>query len=225
MITFCHPQLLTISLDHFRTRKTGPSHCLAVARCRPHGCGFTLYPPGYAPYRQQPVLKLAPDGSAVCTEEEGLGGDFSETVFHAALDGSNHLAWARDGNTVPSDRYWSTQVRHVGLAAALVGVAHDLTALARDAVATAMSASRMTQQELSSASGFRAVGTAVCRMLRQLRGSAAARASTLLFCGYIAGHWGEPLHWDEAREDLLRSPFSSISSKRPTITPGAAGIR
>ncbi len=42
---------------HLRARKSGPQHCLCVATCRTHGTAFTLYPPGYAPYRRQPVLR------------------------------------------------------------------------------------------------------------------------------------------------------------------------
>ena len=38
-----------LSLHHWRKRKTGPRHPLAVVACPTHGVGFTLYPPGYGP--------------------------------------------------------------------------------------------------------------------------------------------------------------------------------
>ena len=56
----CH-----IYFDHDRDRKTGPDFPLRVARCVTHKKGFTIYPPGYAPYGRQRLAPVAPDGSLV----------------------------------------------------------------------------------------------------------------------------------------------------------------
>jgi len=66
------------------------------------------------------------------------------------------------------------------------------------------------------AKGFRAVSTAICGLLSKLRGAPAARAYALLVCGHLAGHWGEPMRWDRAREDLIRSPFCAPGTRGHT---------
>ena len=196
-----------VKIDHLRQRQTGPAHPLAVARCRTHKVGFTLYPPGFAPYRRQPVLKIAADGSPVSTEEAGLRKDFADTVFAAAVDGADGRQWARESGDAERDGSWGTQGRHLQLAARLVGVGRDLVDRVRESVATVLSGSGLRQREHSLAKGYRALGKAVCDMLQQLRDSHASRAFALLVCGYFVGHWGEPMCWDASREDLLRSPF------------------
>lgn len=51
--------------DHWRARKTGPCARLAVARCRPHGHAFTLYPCGVVPYGRVPLAPVDPGGKWV----------------------------------------------------------------------------------------------------------------------------------------------------------------
>lgn len=196
-----------ITIDHHRRRKTGPAHPLAVARCRTHDCGFTLYPPGFAPYGRQPVLKLAPDGSRVGTEEDDLRESFSDTIFAAAVDGADGRAWARDSDEAVPDCWWSTQGRHLHLSARLVGIARDLGDRVRETIAAVLSVSGLMQRERSSMTGYRGIGKAVCDVLRRLRGGRAHRAFALLTCGHLIGHWGKPLRWDADREVLEHSPF------------------
>ena len=197
----------SITIDHHRHRKTGPQHPLAVARCSTHALGFTLYPAGFAPYRRQAILKMAPDDGDLSTVEADLHEDFADTLFAAAVDGADGSSWARDTDESTADRFWGTQGRHLSLASRLVGIAADLADRVRESIATVLSVSGLKQREHASAKGYRAIGKGICDMLRQLRGSRAARASALLMCGYIIGHWGEPLHWHVERQDLLRSPF------------------
>jgi len=195
----------SVTIDHLRHRKSGPAHPLAVARCSVHGLGFTLYPPGYAPYRRQQVVKLGPDETADRPEEGGLRAEFEGTLFDAALDGAEGCPWARDSDGVIPDRWWSTQGRHLRLAARLLGMIAPERI--RELIAAVLSVSGLRQREAALASGFRAVGTAICGLLSKLRGSPTARAYALLVCGHLAGHWGEPIRWDRVREDLVRSPF------------------
>ena len=199
----------SIRIDHHRIRKAGPEHPLAVARCRTHACGFTLYPHGFAPYRRQPVLKITPDGGPMDTEEVGLDQDFADTVFAAALDAASGRPWARDCHDSMPERFWGTQGRHLRLSARLLGIAQDLGNRVREAVAAVLSIGGLMQRERSSAKGFRAMGKAVCDMLRRLRGRSASKAFSILVSGHLAGLWGEPCLWDIGRQDLIRSPFCS----------------
>lgn len=202
----------SITIDHYRHRKTGPEHSLAVARCSTHALGFTLYPPGFAPYRRQTVLKIASDDRNLSTEEADLHEEFAGSLFVAAVDGADGQSWARDTDDSIADRFWGTQGRHLSLASRLVGTATALADRVRESIATVLSVSGLKQREHAPAKGYRAVGKGICDMLRQLRGSRAARASALLMCGYLIGHWGEPLHWHVGRQDLLRSPFCGLKT-------------
>ena len=197
-----------LSVHDRRRRKTGPEHQLTVAACSTHGCGFTLYPPGYAPYRRQPLLRLSPSGTPVEPEGDDESSHFSGTLFEAAVDASHGRPWARSSDDGVPDRWWGTQGRHLRLAARLVGVGRDLADRVREAIATVLSVGTLRLRERSMAQGYRAVGESVCRVLqRVLRGP--RRVVLLLTCGHLIGHWGEPLHWDVERRVIERSPFST----------------
>ena len=192
-----------LAVDHQRDRKTGPRHPLTVAVCHAHGCGFTLYPTGYAPYRRQPVLQVAPDGEPAPGDGHD---DFADTVFEAAAAAKAGRAWARITEDNPPERWWGTQGRHLGLAARLTGVAHDLVTGVRETIAAALSVSTLVLREHAKAQGYRAVGRAVCDVLHRLRGGP-RRAQHLLVCGHLVGHWGAPWRWDAKRRLMERSPF------------------
>lgn len=204
----------SVTIDHLRHRKTGPRHPLAVARCSIHDLGFTLYPHGLAPYLRQQVMRLAPDGTADPSEAEGLRRDFEDTVFAAALDGAEGRPWARHSDDEIPERWWSTQGRHLRFAAGLLGIIAPERV--RESIAAVLSASGLQQREGALAKGYRAVGALICGLLSKLRGSAAARGFALLVAGHIAGHWGEPMRWDRARKDLLRSPFCAHGTTEHT---------
>lgn len=194
-------------LHHHRRRKTGPSHPLAVIACRTHGIGFTLYPPGYGPYRRQPVERLSPDGRRLGVEDEAEAAELAGTLFEAASDARAGRAWARDGaGDRPPERWWSTQGRHLGLAARLVGVAAELAEKMRERVAAALSVGTLTLREHSKARGYRELGEAVCSVLAAV-GGGPHRSRRLLACGHLVGRWGEPMHWDARRAVLRPSPF------------------
>lgn len=185
----------------------GPEFRLAVVRCGVHGFGaFTLYPPGYAPYRRQAVLRVGPEGSRVHGDDgDRLRGDFGETVFEAALDAREGRPWPRQTRGEPQ-RSWGSQGRQLELVSRLVGVARGLADRVREVIAAVLSVGTLHLREASVAQGYRAIGEAVCRVLRRLRGGP-RRAVHLLTCGHLAGLWGEPLHWDAGRRVMERSPF------------------
>lgn len=200
-----------VRLAYYRPRKTGPPHALAVVGCRTHGGAFTLYPPGYAPYRRQSVLNLSYDGSSILREEgcDIQRTDFDGTLFESALDAQDGVTWAREsGLAVPdvADRYWAGQGRHLELAARITGVARDLSERMRVLIAMVLSVDCLGLKEGARATGYRAIGKAICSVLAKLQGRA-RRARALLICGAVVGSWGEPLHWDAKRRVLERTPF------------------
>ena len=203
-----------LALHHRRARKTGPGHALCVVECRVHRLAFTLYPPGYAPYRRQAVLKLTPDGEPIGGEDRAVATEFEATVFAAALDANASKPWARETKDLVPEHWWSTQGRHLQLTARLVGVAIDLVEKTREAIAAALSVGMLSLRELCQAKGYRATAAAICAVLGSLRGRASRRAQQLLVCGHLIGHWGEPLHWDATRRALVRSPFSTRGTSR-----------
>lgn len=205
-----------ISVHHERFRKTGPTYPLAVARCATHGVGFTLYPPGYAPYQRQPVLQLSPEGKAIHGPDDGSDdrgrddgerSDFDATLFEAAMDARVARAWARDSDESVPERWWSTQGRHLTRAARLVGVAVELADSARRSVATLLSVDTLELLERAkSGRGYRRIGEAICAILGQLRGGP-RRLMQLLQSGHVSGDWGESFHWDPGRRLLESAPF------------------
>ncbi len=200
-----------IWLDHERQRKTGPPHPLAVACCSTHDVAFTLYPPGYGPYQRQPVLRLSYDGSPIRGDEHNdeQRKDFAGTVFEAALDARDGVAWARRSAPEATDapeRYWAGQGRHLRRTARLMGVAAELSDRVRESIARVLSVVLLDLREGSRSTGYRAIGKAVCSVLARVRGGA-RRAFYLLVCGAVTGDWGEPLLWDPKRRKLERSPF------------------
>lgn len=204
-----------LSVRQYRPRKTGPRHRLTVVSCATHDCTFTLYPPGYAPYRRQPVLRVAPDGRPIVGEGSGGQPDNLEgTVFEAAVEARSGRPWARESCSHSPDRWWGTQGRHLALAACLVGVARELGDRVRSSIATVLSVDTLRLREGARAVGYRAIGEAICAVLAQLSGGS-RRAQQLLLCGHLAGSWGEPLHWDSERRVLERSPFRPPRTEAP----------
>ena len=197
--------------DHHRERKTGPRHPLAVVHCRTHDAAFTLYPPGYAPYRRQSVLRLSHEGSPIVREKgrDAERADFDGTLFESALDARDGVAWAREsfeGALEAPGRYWAGQGRHLRLAARITGVARELSDKVRVSIAMVLSADCLGLHEGVQAKGYRALGKSICSVLAKLKGGA-RRAWDLLICGAVVGSWGEPLRWDARRGVLERAPF------------------
>ena len=141
-------------LDHWRERRTGPCHPIAVVRCRVHDCAFTLYPRGHVPY--------------------GYAAIASPGLFEAATDAAARRAWPRESPRSPAgqilpgaDRWWSTQGRRIAVAAGLTGVAPDLPARLREGIAEALGVDLLDVLErsarISAAPGYAARGAAgVC---------------------------------------------------------------
>jgi hypothetical protein len=219
--TFDHPEACCITSDHDRKRKTGPGHPIRVARCSVHNITFTLHPPGFAPYRRQSVAVVGPDGAQVDTGETStLKARFSGTLFQAALDACQKIAWARDSSGAQHPNpLWSTQGRHLKLGLRLVGIANGLADRVREGIASALSIDMLTilgQLRLVGGvgQGYRAHGEAISSIL-ELLPKPVSTAVALLRCGHWIGEWGEPLHWDSKRRVYDRGPFP-VSGTTPS---------
>jgi hypothetical protein len=194
-----------VSVHHLRRRKSGPLHLLTVATCATHGAAFTLYPPGFAPYLRRPVQRLSPDGREAVPAEE-TPGQWRGTLFEAAVDAEHGRAWPRSTDTVIGDTSWGSQCRQLEETAHLLGVAATIDDTSREVIAAVLSVGVLVLRELSRSRGYRAVGRAVCDVLRRL-GQGARRAMQLLVCGHLAGRWGEPWRWDPERRVVERFAF------------------
>lgn len=186
---------------------------LTVVRCSTHRFHFTLYPPGYAPYRRQPVLDQAPDGTELIPPKNLPLHAFQETLFQAALDANDRKPWARDSDsdTHLPDRWWSTQGRHLDLASRLLGLFEGLADRLRETIATVLSLDLLLLLELAqrmtgASAGYRSKGQAICELLQAIA-PRRDRGHRLLLCGHLIGHWAIPLCWNKTKQVLERLPF------------------
>lgn len=200
----------------WRGRTTGPGFPVRVATCPVHGAYFTLYPPGHAPYQRKPLAPVAPDGSPIAGRAEGARG-FEGTVFDAALDAADGVAWAREcpGGT---DRWWGTQCRQVERATMLCGVAPVLEAAGREVIAAILGVDGMLLHEqagkLAGEPGYRRRGLAVCAVLARL-GRGLRVEDVIAGAGRVVGTWGEPYRWDPVAGTLRHRSFRSGGTRAP----------
>jgi len=216
-----------IGIHDWRNRKAGPGFPLAVGRCHVHQAWFTLYPPGFAPYRREPVLKLAPDGAPIIRDTEAermaarkdpLRQEFEGTLLQAAVDGRDGVAWRRPDDASADGCSWSTQCRHLALAARILGLARDVPTRVVETIARVLPVATLHLRDQRSriGHGYRSFGQAICSVLARLR-LRSKRALAFLWCGYLTGCWGEPLLWDARRRVFERSPFQC-----PTLASSTA---
>lgn len=183
-------------------RDTGPCHPLRRVKCH-HGPGYTLYPPGYAPYRRESV---APVDSAnemvravVDDESETLGGvAWYQTFFGAVLDAALGVGWSR-GSPVGDPRRRRTQRRYNELCATLLGLSYEVDAAVSQRIASflgiawlLLSDQRRVYQSAITYMERGAVIKAVLEMVPLDR----SLSHRLLTAGFIAGLWGRPMRWD-----------------------------
>ena len=203
--------------DHGRARSTGPCFPLTVARCLTHQLGFTLYPPGHVPYGRVAVAPVALDGSAIVGVAKGAQG-LASTLFAAALDAADGTLWARQcpGGT---DRWWSSQIRHIDAATRICGVvANDLAADQQQQMAAALQVEALLLRQGASAigvaPGYRSRGAAVVAVLdRMAEGTCLLKR--VLCAGELAGLWGPPHAWDAPAQRLRSWSFRGAATLPP----------
>lgn len=208
-----------IGVHHRRSRKTGPCHPLAVARCTTHGEVFTLYPPGYVPYGRVAVVPVDSEGAVLHEIVDIAAGDtayatdkeiprqiaWNATIFRAARDGKDGFSWPRDGST---DAFgsWRTQGRWIAITAALLGLTSGDTDHWPLTGPLGLPALRLREASVdyASAKGYVARGRAVTLLLDALTGTGRRLLDLLLLAGCAAGRWGEALRWDPRAQVLRR---------------------
>jgi hypothetical protein len=206
-----------IRVHHHRSRKTGPCHLLVVVHCEAHGMSFTLYPPGYVPYGRVPMAPVDTEGHVLLEfgelDRAGDVGDneiseepaWDGTIFRAARDGSQGLAWPRQGSTTVFGS-WRTQGRWIAIAAECLG----LTGAVPDRwpLVGPLSVPALMMRDASAAyactKGYVARGRAVARLLAALATTGRRLLDLLLSAGFTAGRWGEVLRWDSRARVLRR---------------------
>lgn len=204
-----------LSIDHHRTRKTGPEFPLAVLRCRPHDRrAFTAYPPGYVPYGRQRIAPVAVDGSAVLVESTGGVEAYTSTAFAAAIDAADGRAWSRDGR----GPWWSVQGRWLARLTRWVGVAVELDEAVRGALAALLGVAQLVLLEqarhIGAHAGYRSRGRAVVCVLAVL-GREASVADRLVAAGASVGLWPRALRWHPDAKRLRAVPFRARPARSP----------
>lgn len=227
-----HVEACHVVVDHFRERKTGPEHPLAVLRCTTHGRAFTVYPPGHVPYGREAIVRIAPDGSRLDAAEgnpplrDTVSSLFADTWFQAALDGARGVYW----NPYPPDgtdfQWWSTQSRRLEKATQWLGVAPGMPEALRELISAAIEVDllrlRTASQGIATTPGYRSRGEAVRGVLAEVvRGPCILER--MLLAGHVAGLWGRPLRWDASAHILRSAPFPAREIP-PADTPGPPGL-
>jgi hypothetical protein len=203
----------SITIHCRRIRKTGPSHPLAVARCKRHEVTFTLYPPGYVPYGRAAIAPI--DGECQVLHEAtdcAAGNDspkqlaWNATIFRAALDGRAGLAWPRE-SCRDAFGSWRTQGRWLAFIATWLGLTYGDDK--QWSYAGPLGVPTLTLREASagygSAKGYVARGRAVALVvdaLSALTVTGRQLLDLLLVAGFVAGLWGTALRWDARTETL-----------------------
>jgi len=194
----------SLSIDHYRARKTGPDFPLAVVgcTCHPHG-RYTLYPPGYVPYGRQAVVSCRPSGALLPDPDAGQP-VWKDTLFKAAVDAAEGQRWPAH-SPAHDPRRRRTQGRRLDGAGRLLGVHPDLGTRTREWIATRLRVPTMT---LRSAAGrwdtsWQARGGAILVVLQSLPldGSLLDR---LLVAGAVTSLWPSPQRWDPGRHTWVR---------------------
>ena len=237
-------------LDHYRPRKTGPCHPLAVCRCSLCRSAFTLYPPGFVPYGRRSIVAVASDGSPLVREAEPpadhqpvrLPEVFEGTIFDAAQDAARGRKWAEiseqydqagqlqrlDWNPSscpaelsPASR--STQKRWLLWGLHLLGLLTAQSARLRGLIAEALAINQLhLREQVEVAKGsWRAKGQAVCAVL-SLIPLRADLHERMMACGTEAGLWGPVYFWQRRGQQLRLHPFRPGGTRDPPPRRSAA---
>ncbi len=204
--------------DHVRPRKTGPRFGLYVMRCRAHGIGFTLYPPGFTPWGR----KAWGSAKSVSDPQDPVE-RFRNTYFDAALDAAAGVPWQRE-KVLPSDCLRPsdlTQACYLSRSIRLLGVNQEPSL--RGVIAQLLS---IPGQTLHDAAGIfeqqadlKGLGRAVCTVLEAIPSALTRVFEPLAILGAAVGLW-PPLHvWHPQRRQLLPREFPWVRTRAAVIPP------
>jgi len=199
-----------LGIHHYRQRKTGPAFSLAVAICRTHQGGFTLYPGGWTPYSRKPLVQLTLDCTPAKPDE---GADtFSGTLFDAALDAARHYFWPKESEADSRTPRFSTQLRHLRWAATLFGIDSPASEALRQQLVELLQIPGQLlydcTREIAAQAGGEARGKLISTILQ------AIPKTTVIFqklaaTGHLAGLWPRP----RLCGDMLSAPFREVRTR------------
>ena len=229
-------QTCAIFVDHYRERKSGPCHPVAVVGCRTHGRRrYTLYPPGHYPYGRVAAMPYSAGGELLL---DAAGGQpqWQATLFGAAQDAKRGKLW-------PSQQHWwqrsstpsrRTQGRRLEMAGRLTGVSPELEERQREQIATRLSVATMTVLTGARGWGRRwpSRAAAIVAVLAALAVSATL-GDRMGAAGAVSDLWGPPrprlvARWEQAGQSWMVAANRSFRGagtgpgRRPAGT-GATG--
>lgn len=183
-------------------------------RCSTHEKGFTIYPPGWAPYLRKPLAPLAPDGSPISGENDDER--FRGTYFDAALDAADQCAWPAEGTDGHQQQRFPTQVRHLHQCALLLGIAPSLHEHLREETAQILDAPGQRLYDsaalIKMSPGYQRMGQAICDILDSLPENTSV-FERLIEAGAGLCFWPSPLLWDERLKILRPTPYQAIRTR------------
>lgn len=188
-----------VRVDHYRARKTGPRHAVAVVGCVVHARGrYTLYPPGHYPYGREAAAPCSASGS-VLREGGRCRPAWAVTLFRAALDAAAGLWWASDSPWEDARRR-RTQGRRLEFGARLLGVHPEFDERERERIATRLGVATLKLRDAAGvwSRSWRERGAAIVVVLDALSLDAAL-LDRVLAAGAVSDAWPEPRRWDAGR--------------------------
>jgi hypothetical protein len=163
-------------------------------RCKTHNIGFTLYPFGYYPYSRHTLAPVDIEGNLLTSSDDDTS-LFIGTLFEAAVDAADGIAWRSQSDAGSLDMRFPTQVRHIQRATILLGIAPEISHYLREETAQILTVPGQFLDEASgqitlSKCGFKCCGNEICKLLQYIpTGSFFAR---LAEAGTCAGLWKAP---------------------------------
>jgi len=216
-------QTCSIFVDHYRPRKSGPGHPVAVIGCLSHRFGrYTLYPPGHVPYGRRPVVAYRPTGELVVDPKTG-GPLWERTLFAAALDAAEGELWPSEGQWFgqPDPRRRQTQARHLHRAGRLVGVHPQLAEGIREQIATRLAVPTMTL--IAGARGWarswKLRGGAIRAVLLALAAELSL-VDRMLGAGAASGLWAHPRRWEAGKTRWVEQRWPDSRAWERRRAPG-----
>jgi hypothetical protein len=185
-----------VGSHHRRSRVTGPGFPILVVKCWAHDKAFTLYPSGYYPYGRRKIAPVAPDGADLRKDGEGIGA-LSETLFAAAVDAAQGVAWPRESGGL-EEYCWPSMCRRLSTAVLWLNltpepddeVAAQIARRVREERAADLDVDLLLLKEgaaaILAAPGYRSRGTAVVQVLGELP-AGRPLLERLLRAGHAAG--------------------------------------
>ena len=216
-----------LRVNHYRWRKTGPQHPIAVVGCRIHGGGcFTLYPPGHIPYGRKPIAPTGPSGVLYVEVETGKP-HWEATLFSAPVDASKEQRWYEE--SPPEDaRRRRTQGRRTEWAGLLLGVHPTTDDCTRERIADRLGIPLLRHREACALwqKPWPSRGRAVAAVLGALPVTGAL-GEKILAAGAVAGLWGEAMRWPGRRHldrcsevpEQVALPDAGSRAPPPTTLP------